>query len=57
MGLCDRADDDEYNSDGDEVVMNDNDVMEMTEFDDKYNDSNDFDVANRNSRWYGNSVW
>ena len=44
MGLCNRADDDECNSDGDEVVMNDNDVMEMTEVDDEYYDSNDFDV-------------
>ena len=44
MGLCNRADDDESNSDGDEVVMNDNDVMEMTEVDDEYYVSNDFDV-------------
>ena len=44
MGLYNRVDDDEYNSDGDEVVMNDNDVMEMTEVDDEYCDSNDFDV-------------
>ena len=44
MGLCNRADVDEYNSDVDEVVMNDNEVMEMTEFDDEYYVSNDFDV-------------
>ena len=44
MGLCNRADVDEYNSDGDEVVMNVNDVMEITEVDDEYYVSNDFDV-------------
>ena len=44
MGLCNSADDDECNSDGDEVVMNDNDVMEITEVDDEYYVSNDFDV-------------
>ena len=45
MGLCNKADDDDgCNSDDDEVVMNDNDVMEMTEVDDKYYVSNDFDV-------------
>ena len=44
MGLCNRADDDEYNSDDDEVVMNDNDVMEITEVYNEYYVSNDFDV-------------
>ena len=44
MGLCNRADDDECNSDGDEVVINDNDVMEITEVDNEYYVSNDFDV-------------
>ena len=44
MGLCNKADDDECNSDGDKVVINDNDVMEMTEVNDEYYDSNDFDV-------------
>ena len=47
MGLCNRADDDEYNSDGDEMVMNDNDVMEMTDVDNEYYDSNDFDVETK----------
>ena len=56
MGLCNRADDDECNSDIDEVVMNYNDVMEITELDDEYYDSNDFHVETENSRLYGNSV-
>ena len=42
--MCNRADDDECNSNGDEVVMNDNDVTEITEVDDEYYVSNDFDV-------------
>ena len=44
FGLYNRADDEECNSDGDKAVMNDNDVMKMTEVDDEYYVSNDFDV-------------
>ena len=35
MGLCNKADDDECNSDGNEVVINDNDVIEITEVNDE----------------------
>ena len=42
MGLCNRADDDECNRDVDELVINDNDVMEITEVNDEYYVSNDF---------------
>ena len=42
--MCDRADDYKYDSDDDEVVIIDNDIMEVTEVDDEYCVSNDFDV-------------
>ena len=44
MRLRNRADDYECDSDDDEVVIIDNDMMEVTEVDDKYCVSNDFDV-------------